>query len=205
MRASTRLVIGGIGRNATAMSRCDHFSRSRRLGHNGNHMYGTDSTDGATRHPRRRGSTEAYVERGEYFVQHADVFRPIGDYREWTDDKLLYPAPDDQEAGGIFVRTGTFYGPVAITVETYDSADEAVPDGGDWEIVQEVSLVAKGPNLRVETDSGVEIDLPQLHLAPGETAGARIHARGVEKAAEVQEIRLRDGAIEHHLLQLWRA
>lgn len=168
-------------------------------------MFSPDNDDNGNRRPRKRGSTEAYVERGEYFVQHADVFRPIGDYTEWTDDKLLYPAPADQEEGGIFVRTGTFYGPVAITVETYDSADEAVTDDGEWEIVQEVRLLAKGPNLRVETDSGVKIDLPQLHLAPGEAAGVRIHARGVAKAAEMGELTgPNDRPVEFHLLQLWR-
>lgn len=168
-------------------------------------MSSPEPADGANRRPTRRGSTEAYVERGEYFIQHVDVFRPLGDSSEWTDDRLLYPAPADQDEGGIMVRTGTFYGPVAITVETYESAEEATPDDGEWEIIQEVRLVAKGPNLRVKTDGGVEIELPQLHLAPGEAAGVRIHARGVEQAAEVQEIRLRDGAIEHHLLQLWLA
>jgi hypothetical protein len=168
-------------------------------------MSSPDASNWADRRPTRRGSSEIYVEKAEYFIQHADVFRPLGDSTEWENGRLLYPAPDDQEEGGILVRTGTFYGPVGVTVETYDSPAGAVRDGGEWEIVEETALVAKGPNLRVETNGGVEIELPQLHLDRGDAAGIRVHGRGVERAAEVAEIRLRDGAIEHHLIQLWRA
>jgi hypothetical protein len=150
-----------------------------------------------------RGSAVPYITHGHYYLKHADA-SPPGMYGG-SDDQLLYVAPGDDEGGGVFVTTGTFFGPVEITVETFDSADAAAALDGDWEITQEVTLTARGANLRVEVaDGGTVIDLPQLQLAPGDPAGVRIQARGVDAVADVQEIALEDGPIEHHHLQLWR-
>lgn len=166
-------------------------------------MSSPDPTEPVNRRPKQRGSTEEYIEHAHYYIIHTDAHLP-GRARE-VDGQLLYPAPKDQEDGGICVLTGTMFGPVVITVETYDSPQEAVADPGDWEIVQEVGIIARGADLHIVTEPLVETELPRLHLAPGEAAGVRLHARGYRKAVEAQEIRLQDGPIEHHLLQLWRA
>lgn len=168
-------------------------------------MSSPENTPSPDRGPRRRGSTDAYVERGHYFLMHADGVPPIGHYSDLHDGLMLYPDYSGDEGSGVYIRTGTFFGSVEITVETFDSADEAVPDSGDCEIRQEIRIVAGGANLRVETDSGVEIDLPQLHLAPGEAAGVRLCVRGFEAGVDIHEIGGDDVAVEHHLLQLWRA
>lgn len=169
-------------------------------------MSSPDTADEACRHPRERGSTELYLEHAQYYIIHVDAHLPGPDPAEVYYDKLLQPAPDGDEDGGIFVRTGTMVGPIVITVETYDSVDEAVPDNGEWEIRQEVGVIAKGRNLCILAEPGVEVELPQLDLAPGEAAGIRLHARGVMEAAAIQELTGPDDrAIEHHLLQLWRA
>lgn len=152
-----------------------------------------------------RATVIPHIEGSCYSLVHGDT-RPTGRRPPaWVGDQMLYPAPDDDPAGGLVVRTATFDGPVEVSVETFHLGSEVPAPRGSWDLDQQVTLTATGRDVHVVTTFGEIEDLPVLAVAPGERYGVRIYARGLEAAREVNQIESDEEPVEAHLLQIFRA
>jgi hypothetical protein len=83
-----------------------------------------------------RETVTLYAVKGGYWLQHVHVDPPRAPMsEEHSDDVLLYPAPD---TGGVSVISGTFDGPIVVTIETGEDVTEL--NAADWDLINDVEL-----------------------------------------------------------------
>lgn len=113
---------------------------------------------------------------------------------------LVFPGVSGD--GGALVRTGTFSGPVTITVETCDLPPEPL-EKSLWEMADEVLLVSAGHEVVVWELFGVGEGLPRLTTAPGQRYRVRVSAHGFSVGTDAGDVPRADKPVESHLVQLW--
>jgi hypothetical protein len=149
-----------------------------------------------------RGTAITVVEHGEYYLWHPGRASPFARF-DASSDKLMYLS-DSVDDGGILVRTGTYDGPVSVTIETFDQPPATPPDGAEWERIEDLTAVSKGDLVKaIKGDYEIE-GVPELTVAPGDRYHVRLATRGVEAGRAEQVLELDDEPVEHHLVQLWR-
>ncbi|OLT12266.1 hypothetical protein BJF78_24710 [Pseudonocardia sp. CNS-139] len=137
------------------------------------------------------------VTHGQYMVQDDGVPLPAA----IEGDGIVFPG--EEPALGAVILTGTFYGPVEVTVDVLDTPPPpAEPDG--WERVEETTLTAAGDLIGVYPlmDEAPE-GLPELAVKPGDSYSVRVSIRGFQAGAEREQYPTGEPPVEEHLVQLW--
>lgn len=126
------------------------------------------------------------------------------------DDGPPLPGPDDSDRiilpglepeNGAVINTGTFYGPVEVTVEVLDAAPGAA--GDDWERVEDTTLEAAGDVIGVFPPEDEPPSLPELSVEPGSRYHVRVSVRGFRAGQAREQYDTGEAACELHLVQLW--
>jgi hypothetical protein len=138
------------------------------------------------------------ITHGRYTIEDSGVPVPAENNEP---DRIIEPG---QEPGnGALIRTGTFYGPVEVTVEVLD-APPTQTTGEDWERVEEVTLTAAGDLIGLVplADDPPE-SLPEMTINPGERYSLRVYVRGYKAGQERPQYNTGEPPVESHLVQLW--
>jgi hypothetical protein len=103
-----------------------------------------------------------------------------------------------QSAGGALVRTGTFWGPVHITVEIHE--EEPPPEASGWEECFDAVQHTRSGTVALGGADNAE-QLPVYESEPGSRYHIRIYASGHrETRGETEPLQV---AAERHLIQMW--
>jgi hypothetical protein len=122
-----------------------------------------------------------------------------------TDDRDRIIEPGQAPGNGALIKTGTFYGPVEVTVEVLDAAP-APTQGEDWERVEDATLTAAGDLIGLVplADDPPE-SLPEMTITSGKRYKLRVsvRGRGYKAGQERPQYNTGEPAVEFHLVQLW--
>jgi hypothetical protein len=137
------------------------------------------------------------VTHGRYHVEDDGIPMP----GESSGDRVIEPGVTAEN--GAVINTGTFYGPVGVTVEVLDTAPDPAPDTAGWEQVEDVVLTAAGDRIGVFPPDDEPAELPELDVAPGSRYHVRVSVRGRDAGHERPQYDTGEAACEFHLVQLW--
>lgn len=147
-----------------------------------------------------RGTAILNVSHGQYYIGDSggDLPTPpsISD-----DDTIVFPGTAD--TGGALVATGTFWGPVEVTVETSDLAPVADSADGSWEKTEQVELVALGDGIQVFEPEGMGEGLPLFPVTRGQRYHVRVAVRGYAVGKNLDADDIPSDPVEFHRVQMW--
>jgi hypothetical protein len=142
----------------------------------------------------QRGTAQVTARDGQYILADA-----AGDMPDPADTEGLLLAPG-LTTGGAVVVTGTYWGPIEVTVEIHDQPPPA-PDE-TWEETAQITQQTISGQVYLAELYAEGPDLPTLETDPDSQYHIRIHANGRDRARDLDDI---DEPVERHLIQLWPA
>jgi hypothetical protein len=146
--------------------------------------------------PSVRATAVLDVTYGRYNIEDDGPPMPGDD----DSDRVIQPGVTPE--GGAVVNTGTFYGPVEVTVEVLDSEPEAA-SGSGWDQVEDTTLTAVGDKIGVFPPDEEPPDLPELSIATGSRYHVRVSVRGLRAGRAREQYDTGEAACEFHFVQLW--
>lgn len=115
-------------------------------------------------------------------------------------DRIIEPglAPEH----GALINTGTFWGPVDVTVEVLDTPPAAAT-AGEWERVDDAVLTAVSDRIGVFPPDVDPPGLPELTISPASRYHLRVSVNGFQAGRAREQHDTGEAACEFHLVQLW--